>query len=64
MEPWLQNMQYGFRKKRSTGDAIQCVRRVVDKGESTRTPTILVLLDWEKAFDRVSQEGLLDALAR
>jgi hypothetical protein len=57
-------MQYGFRKKRGTRDAIHCIRRIIDKGESTRTPTILVLLDWEKAFDRVSQEGMLKAMER
>eukprot|EP00974_Lingulodinium_polyedra_P118527 11167504-Lingulodinium_polyedra.AAC.1 len=35
----LQPTQYGFRKKRGTADAIQYVRRVVDKGESTQTKT-------------------------
>ena len=57
-------MQFGFRRNRSTADAIHCVRRIVDKGESTGTPTILVLLDWEKAFDKVSQVGLMEALER
>ena len=45
MEPHLQRMQYGFRRNRGTADAIHCIRRIVDKGESTRTPTILMLLD-------------------
>ena len=57
-------MQFGFRQNRGTADAIHCIRRIVDKGESTRTPTILLLLDWEKAFDKVSQLGLMGALER
>ena len=52
------------RKNRGTADAIHCIRRIVDKGESTGTPTILRLLDWEKAFDKVSQVGLMAALER
>ncbi|MFM7990355.1 MAG: reverse transcriptase domain-containing protein, partial [Candidatus Fonsibacter sp.] len=57
-------MQYGLRQNRGAADASHCVRRVVDKGESTKTLTILVLLDWERAFEIVSQMGLLAALAR
>ena len=64
MEPHLQRMQFGFRQNRGTADAIHCIRRIVDKGESTSTPTILLLLDWEKAFDKVSQLGLMVALER
>ena len=33
-------------------------------GESTTTPIIVVLLDWGKAVDKVSQVGLLVALGR
>ena len=50
----LQPTQFGFRRKKSTADALHCVRRVIDKGEMTNTKTLLVLLDWEKAFDKVS----------
>ena len=64
MEPHLQKMQYGFRQNRGTADAIHCIRRIVDKGESTRTPTILMLLDWEKAFEKVSQVGLMAAFGK
>ena len=45
LDEHLQKMQYVFRKKRGTRGAIHCIRRVIDKGESTRMPTILVLLD-------------------
>lgn len=55
----LQATQYGFRKKRGTADALQHVRRMVEKGESTTFKTLLVLLDWEKAFDEISHEALI-----
>ena len=60
----LQETQFGFRRRRSTADAIHCVRRVIDKGEMTNSKTLLVLLDWEKAFDKVSHVGLFCALER
>ena len=60
----LQKTQFGFRKNRSTADALHCIRRVIDKGEMTNTKTLLVLLDWEKAFDRVSHVGLFKCLER
>lgn len=60
----LQHTQYGFRKNRGTADAIHCIRRVIDKGESTNTKTFIVLLDWEKAFDSVTHESIFLALNR
>eukprot|EP00975_Prorocentrum_lima_P044163 9259587-Prorocentrum_lima.AAC.1 len=52
VDPYLQSTQYGFRRKRGTREALQIVRRMMDKGEMTDTHTIFVLLDWEKAFDK------------
>jgi len=52
LEVHMRATQYGFRTKRGTADAIQYVRRLMDKGEMTNTRTLLVLLDWEKAFDK------------
>ena len=64
IDKYLQQTQHGFRKKRGMADAMQCIRRIVDKGEMTETKTILVLLDWEKTFDKVEHEGLFQALRR
>ena len=36
----------------------------MEKGEKTGTKTLLVLLDWEKAFDKVRHEALFRALSR
>ena len=56
--------QYGFRKARSTQHAIHLIRRILEIGESTSSKLILVLLDWEKAFDKLTREGLFSALRR
>jgi len=64
LDKYLQDTQFGFRKHRGTADALQCVRRIIDKGEMTGSKTLLVLLEWEKAFDKVNQEGLFKALQR
>lgn len=60
----LQQTQYGFRRKRGTAEALQYVRRMVDKGESRQNKTLLVLLDWEKAFDKIHHDKLFLALDR
>lgn len=60
----LQQTQYGFRRKRGTAEAIHYVRRMVDKGESRQNKTLLVLLDWEKAFDKRDHAKLIEALER
>ena len=64
LDMFLQKTQYGFRRKRGTADALHYIRRIVDKGEMTQSKTLLVLLDWEKAFDKVIHEQLLGALER
>ena len=67
LDKHLQKTQYGFRKDKSTADAIQCVRRMADYGEQTKGTglnIILVLLDLEKAFDKIDREELMLALQR
>ena len=60
----LQRTQYGFRKGRDTREALYNIRRVITAGESTKTKTFLLLLDWAKAFDKIDHEGLISALER
>ena len=60
----LQRTQYGFRKNRSTREALYNIRRVITAGESTKTKTFLLLLDWAKAFDTIDHEGLISTLER
>ena len=37
----------------STANALHMVRRIINTGESTQTNAYLLLLDWEKACDKV-----------
>ena len=60
----MHKTQYGFRPHRSTSQALFLARRLVDLGERQGTNTTLVLLDWEKAFDRINQSKLIQVLQR
>ncbi len=44
--------------------ALQAVRRLADMGDRYAVPNYLLLLDWEKAFDKVTRPGLFSALDR
>ena len=60
----LQRTQYGFRQRKSTAQAIHLVRRAMEYGERTGNNLLLLLLDWEKAFDKVKHEALFQSLER
>jgi hypothetical protein len=64
LDAHIQQTQYGFRKNRGTQHAIHLIRRLLEQGESTTGRLILVLLDWEKAFDKLTREGMFSALQR
>jgi len=56
----LQNTQYGFRKARSTSIPLAIIRRVLENAEAGQHPCHMVFLDWEKAFDRIKHDKLLE----
>ena len=60
----LQDTQYGFRKNRGTQEALYNIRRVITAGESSQNKTYLLLLGWAKAFDKVDQEKMVEAMGR
>ena len=62
IDPYLQKTQFGFRKGKSTAHAIHIIRRIMDIGYRAGQQLCLILLDWEKAFDKVDQEQLHKAL--
>ena len=64
LDSWLMATQFGFRKHKSTAHAIFMARRLQDISEKSRTASTLILLDWEKAFDKVSQQRMLEVLRR
>ena len=64
LDTWLMQTQYGFRKSKSTSQAIFVARRLQDISEKSRSSSTLILLDWEKAFDKVSHKKLIETLHR
>ena len=58
IEIHLQKTQYGFRKNKGTAEAIHCIRRIIEQAEQTDAKTILLLLDWEVAFDKIRHKAL------
>ena len=48
--------QFGFRKGKSTAEALFCVRRLTDVVEQGHESLFLIFLDWEKAFDKIDHE--------
>ena len=63
LDKYLPRTQFGFRRTRGTQEALHLIRRIIESGESTTSRLILVLLDWEKAFDRLTRAGLFAASA-
>lgn len=64
IDPYLQDTQYGFRKHRSTTTPLHAVRAAASWMERTGFKTLIVCLDWEKAFDKINQEAITYALNR
>ena len=54
--------QYGFRAEHNTVDAIYVARRLQDLAQRKGERGLFLLLDWEKAFDKLSHEWLFTAL--
>ena len=64
MDDRIDPAQFGFRKGRSTSQPIHIYRRIQEIHEEAGLELIAVLLDWEKAFDKIHQGRLLDAPRR
>ena len=64
-EQRIQSAQYGFRKGRGTTDALFITRRIMDAAlDDKEGPLYVILLDWSKAFDRISSRALVVALSK
>ena len=64
MDDRIDPAQFGFRKSRSTSQPIHIYRRIQEIHEEAGLELVTILLDWEKAFDKVHQGRLVDALKR
>ena len=64
MDKNLHATQCEFRKNKSTNNALSLIRRMIDIGERSRNKVYMILLDWEKAFDKLSHAALFLSLNR
>ena len=65
LDEHIRELQYGFRRGRSTSEAIYLVRRLQDLVDAKQHQVLyLMFLDWSKAFDRIRPSALHGALAR
>ena len=54
--------QFGFRSGRSTTHALFALEQIIAKSIEWNTPAWIICIDLRKAFDRVEQDGLFQAL--
>ena len=62
MDGTLDENQYGFRKGKSTAQPLFILRRTQEIQEEAALEYHLLLLDWEKAFDKVLQDRMTKAI--
>ena len=58
----LSDFQFGFRKGRSTSDALICLTEKLYKNLENKDSSVLLLLDFTKAFDTIDHDILLTKL--
>ena len=64
MDSRVSKNQYGSRAKRSTAQPLFVARRLIDIAEVSGDKLFLTFLDWEKAFDTIDQEELINAVGK
>lgn len=64
MDGTLDENQYGFRKGKSTVQPLFILRRTqeIQEEAALECQLLLLLLDWEKAFDKVFQDRMTKAI--
>jgi len=62
VEPQIYEGQYGFRRNRSTIDAIYNIRKVIESSREFNKPLYISFIDITKAYDSVSRPLLWEAL--
>jgi sorting nexin-29 len=58
MEKYLEEEQRGFRKGRSSTDAIFSLHQILEKRKEFNLPTYILFLDYEKAHDKINRKLL------
>ena len=58
----LSNKQFGFRKKTSTGDAIEQLTKDIYEAMDNSKPSLCIFIDLAKAFDTINHKEILEKL--
>ena len=58
------NTQFGFRRQKSIAQALSITRRLQDIAEKSGEPSVMLFLEWEKAFDKIDQIESVKAIRR
>ena len=64
MEEVVDGAQFGFRKNKGTRNAIFVIRMVLERMLEKNNEVYMCFIDYEKAFDTVKHEILIDMLQR
>ena len=64
IEGRISKTQFGFRKNKSTAQPLFIYRRILELQEESGLSFHTLLLDWEKAFDKVDQKRMVQAIKR
>ena len=65
VERFICPTQFGFKAGMGTADALFILRRLLERTWNSKTDGLVLLaLDWAKAFDAISPDGLKNALRR
>ena len=64
LDDWIDDTRFGFRANISTSQASYLARRLMDISEQGGKTIALVLLDREKAFDKISQQKMMKILVQ
>ena len=58
----IHDTQFGFRKSKATTQALFTARRIQEFAERAGLPGAMIFLDWEKEFDKLDHQKLLEVL--
>jgi sorting nexin-29 len=61
-ESALEEEQWGFRQGRSTSDAIFILQQILEERRDSKSPTFILFVDYEKAYDNINREKLWQIL--
>ena len=64
VEETTDDAQFGFRRRKSTRNAIFVLRMIMERAIEKQKDLYMCFVDFEKAFDRVRHELLIDRLNR